>query len=166
VSPTPNRVLEVLPDEEAVARRAAEVVAAAAREAIAASGRFTFALSGGRTPWTMFRDLADEDVPWEEVGIWQVDERVAPDGDPDRNITGLIPVIPSGVDLRGLGGRVVCHVSGLLVRFGLLLECVQLGRRGGHRLLGADRWGGPVDGRGLAREGEQDDRGAPFAGAV
>ena len=100
MSPAPNRVLEVLPDEEAVARRAADVVAAAAREAIAAHGRFAFALSGGRSPWAMFRELADEDVRWEEVGIWQVDERVAPDGDTDRNLTSVVPVIPSGVDLR------------------------------------------------------------------
>lgn len=100
MSPAANRVLEVVPDAESVARRAAEVVAAAAREAIAARGRFTLALSGGRSPWRMFRDLADEDVPWEEVGIWQVDERVAPDGDPDRNLTAVEAVIPSGADLR------------------------------------------------------------------
>jgi len=100
MSPDPNRVLEVLPDAEAVARRAADVVAAAAREAIAARGRFTLALSGGRSPWAMFRDLAGEDVPWERVGIWQVDERVAPDGDPERNLTSLMPVIPSGAELR------------------------------------------------------------------
>ncbi|HET7928973.1 MAG TPA: 6-phosphogluconolactonase [Actinomycetota bacterium] len=100
MSPAPHRVLEVVPDAEAVARRAAEVFAAAAREAIAARGRFTLALSGGRTPWRMFRYLAGEDLPWGEVGIWQVDERVAPDGDPERNITGLAPLIPSGADLR------------------------------------------------------------------
>jgi 6-phosphogluconolactonase len=100
VTPAPNRVLEVVPDAEAVARRGADVVAATAREAIAAHGRFTFALSGGSSPWAMFRDLAHEDVPWEEVGIWQVDERVAGDGDPDRNITSLAPVIPPGADLR------------------------------------------------------------------
>ena len=100
MSPTPNRVLEVLADEDAVARRAADIVAASAREAIEARGRFTFAVSGGRTPWVMFRELADEDVPWGKVGIWQVDERIAPDGDPDRNLTSLLPVIPSGADLR------------------------------------------------------------------
>jgi 6-phosphogluconolactonase len=96
----PNRVLEVLSDAEAVARRAADVVGAAAREAIAARGRFTFAVSGGRTPWAMFRELAVEDVPWRQVGIWQVDERIAPDGDPDRNLSSLQPVIPSDADLR------------------------------------------------------------------
>ena len=94
MSPTPNRVLEVLADEDAVARRAADIVAASAREAIGARGRFTFAVSGGRTPWAMFRELADEDVPWGKVGIWQVDERIAPDGDPDRNLTSLAPVLP------------------------------------------------------------------------
>jgi 6-phosphogluconolactonase len=96
----PNRVLEVLSDAEAVAKRAADIVAAAAREAIEARGRFTFAVSGGRTPWAMFRELADEDVPWGQVGIWQVDERIAPDGDPDRNLTSLQPMIPSEADLR------------------------------------------------------------------
>ena len=100
MSATPTRVLEVLPDEGAVARRAADIVAASAREAIEARGRFTFAVSGGRTPWAMFRDLADEDVPWGKVGIWQVDERVAPDGDADRNLTSLLPMIPSEADLR------------------------------------------------------------------
>jgi 6-phosphogluconolactonase len=100
VSPAPDRVLEVVPDAEAVARRAADVVAEAAREAIASRGRFTFAVSGGETPWAMFRALAEEDVSWDEVGIWQVDERVAPDGDPDRNLTSLLPVIPVEADLR------------------------------------------------------------------
>jgi 6-phosphogluconolactonase len=100
VSPAPDRVLEVVPDAEAVARRAADVVAEAAREAIASRGRFTFAVSGGETPWAMFRALAEEDVSWDHVGIWQVDERVAPDGDPDRNLTSLLPVIPVEADLR------------------------------------------------------------------
>ena len=96
----PNRVLEVLSDAEAVAKRAADIVAATAREAIEARGRFTFAVSGGRTPWAMFRELADEDVPWEQVGIWQVDERIAPDGDADRNLTSLAPVIPADAELH------------------------------------------------------------------
>lgn len=100
MSATPDRVLEVLADEDAVARRAADIVAASAREAIEARGRFTFAVSGGRTPWAMFRDLADEDVPWKQVGIWQVDERIAPDGDADRNLTSLLSMIPSEADLR------------------------------------------------------------------
>ncbi len=81
--------VEVLPDPEAVARRAAAFVATEARAAIAARGRFTLAVSGGHTPWAMLRALADEDVPWASVHVMQVDERVAPAGDPDRNLTHL-----------------------------------------------------------------------------
>jgi 6-phosphogluconolactonase/glucosamine-6-phosphate isomerase/deaminase len=33
-------------------------------------------------------------MPWASVGIWQVDERIAPDGDPDRNLTGLLAALP------------------------------------------------------------------------
>jgi 6-phosphogluconolactonase len=82
--------LEVLPDPDAVARRGAEFVAAQARAAVGERGRFTFAVSGGRTPWAMFAHLADEDVPWAQTAIWQVDERVAPAGDPDRNLAHLL----------------------------------------------------------------------------
>ena len=92
--------LEVLADAGAVARRGAEVVAAAAREAVADHGAFAFAVSGGRTPWAMFEALANEDVPWDHVGIWQVDERVVPNGDPDRNLTSLEPLLPAGATLR------------------------------------------------------------------
>ncbi len=60
-----------------------------ARDAVAARGTFTFAVSGGHTPWAMFAELAREDVPWAQVRLFQVDERAAPDGDPDRNLTHL-----------------------------------------------------------------------------
>lgn len=81
--------IEVLPDAEAVAKRAAALIAAAAREAVKARGRFSVAVSGGHTPWVMLRLLAAEAVPWPGVDVFQVDERVAPDGDPDRNLTHL-----------------------------------------------------------------------------
>jgi len=81
--------VEVLPDAEAVARRAARVVAAEARPAVSARGRFLLAVSGGETPRRMFRLLADEDLPWAGVHLFQVDERVAPAGQPDRNLTHL-----------------------------------------------------------------------------
>jgi 6-phosphogluconolactonase len=87
--------IELLPDAESVARRGAEIVAAAAAEAVADRGRFDFAVSGGRTPWAMFADLAGK-LPWEKVTIYQVDERVAPDGDPDRNLTQLQRALPPG----------------------------------------------------------------------
>lgn len=81
--------LELLPDPEAVARRAARVVAAAARDAVGARGRFLLATSGGATPWRMLRLLAEEDLPWAGVHLFQVDERVAPAGHPDRTLTHL-----------------------------------------------------------------------------
>ena len=81
--------IEVLADADAVARAGAAFTAAEARAAVAARGRFVMAISGGRTPWTMLRVLADEQMPWAWVHVVQVDERVAPDGDPDRNLTHL-----------------------------------------------------------------------------
>jgi 6-phosphogluconolactonase len=80
---------EILPDADAVARRAADRIAAEARAAVAKRGRFTLAVSGGTTPWKMLRALADEDVPWQQVHLFQVDERVAPAGHPDRNLIHL-----------------------------------------------------------------------------
>src|SRR5438128_111556 len=47
------------------------------------------AVSGGHTPWLMLRALAGDALPWSEVHVLQVDERVAPAGDPDRNLTHL-----------------------------------------------------------------------------
>ena len=81
--------IEVLADADAVARRAAAFIADAARTAAGARGRFVFAVSGGRTPWIMLRALAQEEVPWEAVEVVQVDERVAPEGHTDRNLTHL-----------------------------------------------------------------------------
>jgi len=81
--------LKVLADADAAAREAAAIVAAAARAAVAARGRFLVAVSGGRTPWLMLRALAGENVPWAAVHVVQVDERVAPAGHPDRNLTHL-----------------------------------------------------------------------------
>jgi 6-phosphogluconolactonase len=81
--------IDVLDDAGAVARAAAAIVAVDARLAVAARGRFVVAVSGGRTPWLMLRALAGMDVPWTGVHVLQVDERVAPAGDPDRNLTHL-----------------------------------------------------------------------------
>src|ERR1035437_4536251 len=81
--------LEVFEDAEAVARAATAVIAADARAAVAARGRFIMAVSGGKTPWIMLRALAGEEVPWRDVHVFQVDERIAPAGDPDRNLAHL-----------------------------------------------------------------------------
>ena len=80
---------QIVADADTVAKEAAKVIAAEARAAVAARGRFVMAVSGGHTPWQMLRDLANEAVPWESVHVVQVDERIAPTGDPDRNLTHL-----------------------------------------------------------------------------
>jgi len=80
---------QILADADAVAKEAAKVIAAEARAAVAARGRFVMAVSGGHTPWKMLRVLANEAVPWESVHVVQVDERIAPAGDPERNLTHL-----------------------------------------------------------------------------
>ena len=81
--------IEILADAESVAREGAVIIAAKARAAVAARGRFTVALSGGHTPWIVLRPLSGEDVPWSSIHVAQVDERVAPEGHPDRNLTHL-----------------------------------------------------------------------------
>ena len=81
--------IEALVDADAVAQVGAAFTAGEARAAVAARGRFIMAVSGGHTPWAMLRALADQPVPWADVHIVQVDERVAPDGHPDRNLTHL-----------------------------------------------------------------------------
>jgi 6-phosphogluconolactonase len=81
--------IEIFADADSVAREAAKIIAAEARAAVAERGRFIMAVSGGHTPWVMLRALAGEEVPWQSVHLAQVDERVAPAGDPDRNLTHL-----------------------------------------------------------------------------
>ena len=81
--------IEILADAGSVADRAASVIAEYAREAVASRGSFVMAVSGGHTPWMMLRHLASAQLPWRAVHIVQVDERVAPAGDPDRNLTHI-----------------------------------------------------------------------------
>jgi 6-phosphogluconolactonase len=92
--------LEVFDDADSVARAAAATIASDARTAIAARDRFVLAVSGGHTPWIMLRALAGEDIPWAGVHVCQVDERVAPDGHPDRNLTHLRESLVQHAPLR------------------------------------------------------------------
>ena len=92
--------VKVLDDADAVAREGAAIIAAEARAAVTARGRFIVAVSGGHTPWQMLRAMAGEDVPWKGVHVAQVDERVAPAGDPDRNLTHLRQSLLAHAPLR------------------------------------------------------------------
>jgi 6-phosphogluconolactonase len=92
--------IEVRNDADSVAQRAAAIIATDAREAVAERERFVFAVSGGKTPWLMLRALAGEDVPWDKVHLVQVDERVAPAGHLDRNLTHLRESLLTRAPLR------------------------------------------------------------------
>jgi 6-phosphogluconolactonase len=96
--------IEVLADADAVAHRAADIIAADARSVIAVRGRFVMAVSGGSTPWSMMRVLAGLNVPWAEVHLLQVDERVAPAASPARNFghvaENLVTRVPIDFDVR------------------------------------------------------------------
>src|SRR6187399_1447036 len=91
--------IQVQSDADAAATAGARFIATKAREAVAARGRFVMAVSGGHVPWQMFRILASETMPWKNVHLVQVDERVAPAGDPDRNLTHLKESLLSKVPL-------------------------------------------------------------------
>lgn len=92
--------IKVFNDADSVAREAAAAIAEDARAAVKERGRFVFAVSGGKTPWIMLRALAEEDVPWDKVHLVQVDERVAPAGHLDRNLTHLRESLLTRVHLK------------------------------------------------------------------
>jgi 6-phosphogluconolactonase len=83
--------LEVVADERAAARRAAELIAEAGQAAVRERGFFALAMSGGRTPWAMLAILGDtEEMPWGETELFQVDERIASPGSQERNLTHMV----------------------------------------------------------------------------
>lgn len=83
--------MERMVEDDAVtaAHAAARHIASALRAAIDDRGRASLAVSGGTSPWIMLAELGTEDLDWSRVDILQVDERMAPDGDPLRNLTHL-----------------------------------------------------------------------------
>lgn len=93
--------LEVRNDLDEVSKAAAAKVAGWSQEAVAERGQFHFAVSGGRSPWEMFAVLTTLEVPWDRTVVWQVDERVAPADDPDRNLSHLRTALgDAGADVR------------------------------------------------------------------
>ena len=84
---------EIFPQAEQVAARGAAYLEQAIRGALTHQKSFSLAISGGRTPWEMLKLLSKADLPWQRINLFQVDERVAPDGHPDRNLTQLFQAI-------------------------------------------------------------------------
>jgi len=81
--------LDIFDDLGSLSDAAAAYVADLAWRAVDGEGTFRFAVSGGHSPWEMFSRLTRLDMPWDRTVIWQVDERVAPADDPDRNLLHL-----------------------------------------------------------------------------
>jgi len=91
--------LEIAGDAAGAARKAAAFIAESARGAAEKGGRFALALSGGNTPRRMFKELAEQDLPWGDVHLAQVDERLVPAGR-DRNLSLLQEELISRVRLQ------------------------------------------------------------------
>jgi 6-phosphogluconolactonase/glucosamine-6-phosphate isomerase/deaminase len=114
--PAPTVVIDDDP-----ARRAAHEIAELLAAAVGDRGRASLAVSGGSTGPKLLAALAAADLPWADIGIWQVDERVAPDGDPDRNANELvgIPGIHALMDVTSadLPAAAADYATGLPARF-------------------------------------------------
>ena len=82
--------IEIFPDADATAKAGALLIAEEALNAVAERGIFLLAVSGGKNPWAMLKILASEELPWAQIHIFQIDERIAPEGDSDRNLTHLL----------------------------------------------------------------------------
>ena len=131
--------LRVAGDATEAAARAADELAAALRTAVGARGRAVLAVSGGSTPGPMLRALADAGLDWDRVHVAQVDARIAPDGDPDRNLVGLresllghapipeanVHVMPGGADDAGAAAQAYGQALSRLC--GGALDAVHLG---------------------------------------
>ena len=93
--------LEIFNNSDEVAEKAAQYIEEKIRTAILTKGSFTMAISGGKTPWQMLKILAKAKLRWEKVFLFKVDERVAPDGNEERNLTQLFKSIEgSGIMTR------------------------------------------------------------------
>lgn len=106
---------------------AAAWIAERLRNGVHRRGVASVALSGGGTAAALIGALAAADVPWESVGVWQVDERVVPDGHPARNAGLLAPLLElpcrvrfmpvTATDLRRAARR---YAAGLPERFDIV----------------------------------------------
>lgn len=87
-------VTKPVADAEEAAQEAARIIEMAAQAAIAERGEFNLAVSGGHTPWRMLEILSEGTLQWSKTSLFQVDERIAPTGSPERNLTHLVLSLP------------------------------------------------------------------------
>lgn len=132
--------IKIVADADSAASEAAKVIAGEAQAAAEDHGSFVMAVSGGHTPWLMLQALAIKVLPWNVVQIVQVDERIAPAGDPDRNLTHLREsfaharlsashILPMPVESSNLQAACVQYAQSLQVIAGSppVLDLVHLG---------------------------------------
>jgi len=92
--------IEIVKDLETLSIQGAELIADHIREA---KGPFRLALSGGGTPRGCYRHLAHlHQVPWQQVEIYQGDERFVPPGDPDSNYRMIRETLLKNIAPRGV----------------------------------------------------------------
>lgn len=98
--------LRIFDDANALAHAGALFIEQFARDERRVGERVTIALSGGKSPWLMLADLAGLEVDWAETVFFQVDERVAPEGSDERNLTHLqaslagVPAVIEAMDVN------------------------------------------------------------------
>jgi 6-phosphogluconolactonase/glucosamine-6-phosphate isomerase/deaminase len=80
---------------------AARWLARRLHDAVRRRGVASLAVSGGSSAPLMFAALLEHVVPWDRVTVWQVDERVAPDGNAARN-AGQLVQLPCRVELMSV----------------------------------------------------------------
>jgi 6-phosphogluconolactonase len=83
--------IEILPDNETLARRVADKILEQARRALYERGRFTFVLTGGDSPVPLYQMLAKDsayrDFPWGKTLCFFGDERHVP---PDHRTSNYL----------------------------------------------------------------------------
>ena len=122
--------ITVAPTPTAAAQVAADWVARQLRNAASRRGVATLACSGGSTPRLMLEALTQLSVPWSSTTIFQVDERVAADGDPDRNaalLDVLRPLRPIIVLMPVTAGDLVAAARRYAARLPERFDVVHLG---------------------------------------
>jgi len=90
MSPATQREVVLLPDSEAIARRAADVFLKCVNDAVARKNSFTVALAGGSTPKAMYSLLSEDPaykskIPWGKLHFFFGDERHAPPDSDESN---------------------------------------------------------------------------------
>jgi len=87
--------IDVRPTAAEAGARVASLIAAQMRASVVECGRGSLALSGGRTPEPMLRALGAAEIPWQQVHVFQVDERVVGHDDARRNLSAITAAFES-----------------------------------------------------------------------